>query len=75
MLFRSQARNVCRTTVVSDAWSRGQNVVVHGWVYGLHNGLLEDLKLTVASIDALGLAYDTALALVKQRYRQRNVAP
>ena len=70
-----QARNVCRTTVVRDAWSRGQNVVVHGWVYGLHNGLLEDLKLTVASIDALGLAYDTALALVKQRYRQRNAAP
>ena len=67
-----QARNVCRTTVVSDAWSRGQNVVVHGWVYGLHNGLLEDLRLTVASNDALGLAYDTALALVKQRHRQRQ---
>jgi carbonic anhydrase len=65
-----QARNVCRTTVVADAWVRGQSVVVHGWVYGLHNGLLEDLKITAQSADQVGLAYDTALALVKQRYRQ-----
>ena len=65
-----QARNVCRTTVVSDAWHRGQTVVVHGWVYGLHNGLLEDLRMTVDSADQVGLAYDTALALVKQRYRR-----
>ena len=69
-----QARNVCRTTVVRDAWSRDQSVVVHGWVYGLHNGLLEDLKLTAASAGDVGLAYDTALALVKQRYRERNAA-
>ena len=67
-----QARNVCRTTVVNDAWTRGQTVVVHGWVYGLHNGLLEDLKLTAASADQVGLSYDTALALVKQRYRQQQ---
>jgi carbonic anhydrase len=69
-----QARNVCRTTVVRDAWQRDQSVVVHGWVYGLHNGLLEDLKLTVASANQVGLAYDTALALVKQRYRQQQAA-
>ena len=67
-----QARNVCRTNVVTDAWTRGQPVVVHGWVYGLHNGLLEDLALTVNSTDQIGLAYDTALALVKQRYRQMH---
>jgi carbonic anhydrase len=69
-----QARNVCRTTVVRDAWVRGQSVVVHGWVYGLHNGLLEDLKITATSADQVGLAYDTALALVKQRYRQQQAA-
>ena len=39
--------NVCETTVVQDAWARGQSVVVHGWVDGLHNGLLEDLQMTV----------------------------
>jgi len=64
-----QARNVCRTTVVADAWQRGQSVVVHGWVYGLHNGLLEDLRITASAATEVGLAYDTALALVKQRYR------
>ena len=67
-----QARNVCHTTVVHDAWQRGQQVVVHGWVYGLHNGLLEDLKVTADSADQVGLAFDTALALVKQRYRQQQ---
>ena len=69
-----QARNVCRTTVVSDAWQRGQEVVVHGWVYGLHNGLLEDLQITARSLDDVGLAYDTALAQLKQRWRQRQAA-
>ena len=67
-----QARNVCRTTVVNDAWQRGQEVVVHGWVYGLHNGLLEDLQITAKCFEEVGLAYDTALAQLKQRWRQRQ---
>jgi carbonic anhydrase len=69
-----QARNVCHTTVVQDAWQRGQSVVVHGWVYGLHNGLLEDLRITAAGPTDVGLAYDTALAQLKQRCRQRAAA-
>jgi carbonic anhydrase len=64
-----QARNVCRTTVARDAWQRGQLLVVHGWVYGLHNGLLEDLRFTVEAADAIGPAYDAALARLKQRWR------
>ena len=67
-----QARNVCRTTVVTDAWQRGQSVVVHGWVYGLHNGLLEDLHITAATAADVGPAYNIALALVKQRYHQQQ---
>jgi carbonic anhydrase len=63
-----QARNACRTTVVQDAWQRGQEVVVHGWVYGLHNGLLEDLGLAVNSADDVVGAYRGALAAVKRRY-------
>ncbi|MBI5255068.1 MAG: carbonate dehydratase [Burkholderiales bacterium] len=63
-----QARNVCRTSIVQDAWQRGQEVVVHGWVYGLHNGLLEDLTLTVSHADQVGPAYENALQRVKQRY-------
>jgi carbonic anhydrase len=67
-----QARNICHTTVAADAWQRGQTVVVHGWVYGLHNGLLEDLAITVAASGEIGLAYDTALARLKERWRQRQ---
>jgi carbonic anhydrase len=42
-----QVSNVCRTTIVQDAWTRGQELAVHGWIYGLHGGLLQDLKVTV----------------------------
>ena len=63
-----QARNACRTTVVQEAWARGQTVAVHGWVYGLHNGLLEDLSITASSAAAVEPAYKRALSLVKQRY-------
>ncbi|HEY9106533.1 MAG TPA: carbonic anhydrase, partial [Roseateles sp.] len=63
-----QVRNVCHTTVVRDAWQRGQSVVVHGWVYGLHNGLLEDLALTAGKADDVDPTYRRALANVKKRY-------
>lgn len=63
-----QAINACQTTVVRDAWGRGQEVVVHGWVYGLHNGLLEDLRITVSRPEDVAEAYATALAAVKRRY-------
>ncbi len=62
-----QARNVCQTTVVQDAWARGQELVVHGWFYGLHNGLLEDLRMTVAGPEQVNVAYDMALAAVHAR--------
>ena len=42
-----QVSNVCRTTIVQDAWARGQELAIHGWIYGLHGGLLHDLKVTV----------------------------
>jgi carbonic anhydrase len=63
-----QALNVCQTTIVQDAWQRGQDVAVHGWVYGLNNGLLEDLRMTV-NIDSDATAvYQRALATVRARY-------
>ena len=63
-----QSLNVCETTVVQDAWARGQSVVVHGWVYGLHNGLLNDLKITVRGDSELLAAYGLALGGLKQRF-------
>ncbi|MFO1250066.1 MAG: carbonate dehydratase [Inhella sp.] len=63
-----QARNVCHTTVVKDAWARGQSVVVHGWVYGLHNGLLQDLRITAGGPEDVMPAYQKGLARVARRY-------
>ena len=62
-----QARNVCQTTVVQDAWARGQELVVHGWFYGLYNGLLEDLRMTVSRPEQVREAYELALAAVYAR--------
>lgn len=62
-----QALNACRTTVVQDAWLRGQTLAVHGWVYGLRTGLLEDLDITVLRAEDAGAAYEKALATVKAR--------
>jgi carbonic anhydrase len=42
-----QVGNVCQTTIVRDAWERGQPLAVHGWVYGLKDGLVRDLRATV----------------------------
>ena len=44
-----QVSNVCQTTILQDAWDRGQQVSVHGWVYGLKDGKLHDLEMTVSS--------------------------
>jgi len=63
-----QARNVCLSTVVEDAWVRGQQVIVHGWVYGLHNGLLRDLSFTVSSVDDVAAEYQRALFALRLRY-------
>ena len=56
-----QVVNVCHTTVVRDAWERGQQLAVHGWIYGLHDGLLRDLGLRIARPQDLPAGYDAAL--------------
>jgi len=66
-----QALNACQTTVVQDAWARGQELVVHGWFYGLGNGLLQDLKMTVASPAEMSETYERAIAAVQSRYADR----
>jgi carbonic anhydrase len=68
-----QARNACQTTIVQDAWARGQELVVHGWFYGLHNGLLQDLQITVAGAAEMSAAFDFAVAAVQRRYASPGV--
>ena len=48
-----QVQNVGRTTIVQSAWQRGQELVVHGWIYGLQDGLLRDLGVSIDSPEAL----------------------
>jgi carbonic anhydrase len=57
-----QVANVCQTTIVRDAWDRGQPLAIHGWVYGLKDGLVHDLHTTVASPGEAAAAYQAALA-------------
>src|SRR6266550_1680380 len=49
-----QVVNVSQTTVVRDAWARGQSLSVHGWIYDLHDGLLRDLGVSVTTTPAEG---------------------
>jgi carbonic anhydrase len=57
-----QVANVCQTSIVRDAWERGQDLAVHGWIYALQDGLLRDLKITVAAFDESLAAYHAAVA-------------
>ncbi|HEV2852680.1 MAG TPA: carbonate dehydratase [Thermoanaerobaculia bacterium] len=60
-----QAVHVCETTIVQDAWRRGQPLAVHGWIYGLEDGLLRDLKFCVDGPDELRPALESAVARLK----------
>jgi carbonic anhydrase len=44
-----QVLNVCQTSIVRDAWQRGQDLTVHSWIYSLHDGLIRDLGMAVSS--------------------------
>jgi carbonic anhydrase len=57
-----QVGNVCRTTIARDAWERGQELSVHGWAYGLHDGLLRDLGITIDDAAQAAPIYEAALA-------------
>ncbi len=57
-----QVRNVCQTSILRDAWQRGQNLAVHGWIYGLRDGLLRDLDTTVTQPDEMAACYGQALS-------------
>ena len=57
-----QVANVCSTTIVQDAWSRGQELTVHGWIYGLRDGLLRDLKSTASNATEAAEAIKAAVA-------------
>jgi len=62
-----QVVNVCRTTIVNDAWDRGQKLMVHGWVYSLKDGRVRAMGIDVASRQELDAAYQNALSYVPRQ--------
>ncbi|MDI1275580.1 carbonate dehydratase [Polaromonas sp.] len=59
-----QVVNVCVSTVMVDAWAKGQKVSIHGWAFGVHDGLLQDLKMTIANPAELDDFYRAAVERV-----------
>lgn len=64
----AQARNVCLSTVICDAWTRGQPLAVHGWVYGLDDGHIHELGMDVHGPDELDPVYAKAIEAVYARH-------
>jgi len=56
-----QVYNVCHTTIVQGAWRRGQSLSIHGWIYGLQDGLLKDLGVTITQPDEISALYRMAV--------------
>jgi carbonic anhydrase len=60
-----QVANVCATTMVQDAWNRGQELTIHGWIYGLRDGLLRDLKASASNLEEAAAAYAEAITVLR----------
>ena len=60
-----QVVNVAQSTVLQDAWAGGQDVTLHGWVYGVHDGLVQDLHMNVAGNEGLDTLYREAVSGVR----------
>ncbi len=60
-----QVRNVCQTTTLQEAWARGQILSVHGWIYGVRDGLLRDLEVSIAAPDEMDAAVVAAVARLR----------
>ena len=56
-----QVVNLCVSTVMVDAWAKNQNVTIHGWAFGVHDGLLQDLHMTVTSTESIESKYRAAV--------------
>lgn len=57
-----QVSNVAKTTIVRDAWERGQQLTVHGWIYGMKDGLVRDLCTSASSLEEARSSYQKAIS-------------
>jgi carbonic anhydrase len=65
-----QVQNVCQTSIARDAWERGQELHVHGWIYGIADGLARDLRTTVSDFREAAPVYESALAKLAEPVRR-----
>jgi carbonic anhydrase len=59
-----QVVNVTRTTIVQAAWERQQPLAVHGWIYGVQDGILHDLQMSVSDPQHLATRYERAITML-----------
>jgi carbonic anhydrase len=67
-----QVQNLCQTTVLEDAWARGQDISVHGWVYSLLDGRVRELGMDVSGSAELDGVYKDALARAARPWEKRD---
>ncbi len=60
-----QVSNVCQTTIVRDAWDRKQSLTIHGWIYGLKDGLIRNLGMNLSSLEEFEPQYRSAIAAIE----------
>lgn len=60
----SQVYNLGNSTIMQQAWERGQKVKIHGWIYGINNGVLRDLGMTSTSRESLEVNYQAAMSSI-----------
>lgn len=63
-----QVVNVCKTNIIKDAWARGQELTVHGWIYSIADGLLKDLGVNITHIKEMRAKYHVAVEEINKRY-------
>ena len=66
-----QVASVCQTTIARDAWERGQELTVHGWIYGLQDGILGDLNTTVTGFQETTPVYQAAISALSAAQRAK----
>jgi carbonic anhydrase len=57
-----QTVNVCHTTILKDAWARGQEITVHGWTYGVHDGRVRNMGMMISDAEQVEPAYQRCIA-------------
>ncbi|WP_038882585.1 carbonic anhydrase, partial [Cronobacter malonaticus] len=63
-----QVYNLGHSTIMQSAWKRGQNVTLHGWAYGIHDGLLRDLDVTATDRDTLEQGYRKGVSNIQKTH-------